>query len=68
MEGGNDLHRGADIAQGDDDGPVAHSAGHGLAPLGTDDDVDAETFGGGQEIFGPVGLRGQERRTRAITT
>jgi hypothetical protein len=31
------------------------------APLGTDDDVDAEAFGGGQEILGPVGLGGQEK-------
>ena len=60
MEGGDDLHRGVDLAQRDDDGPVAHGVGHGLSPLGTDDDVDAETSGGGQEILGPVGLRGQE--------
>ena len=60
MKGGNDLYRGVDLAQGDDDGPVAHGVGQGLAPLGTDDDVDAETFGGGQEILGPVGLGGQE--------
>ena len=60
MEGGDDLHRGVDVAQGDDHGPVAHGVGHGLAPLGADDDVDAEAFGGGQEILGPVGLGGQE--------
>ena len=48
------------LPRGDDDGPVAHGVGHGLAPLGTDDDVDPETSGGGQEILGPVGLRRQE--------
>ena len=68
MEGGNDLHRDVDLAQGDDDGAVAHGVGHSLAAVGTDDDVDAETFGGGQEILGPVGLRRQEEENAGHQT
>ena len=60
MEGGNDLHSGVDLAQGDDYGPFAHGGGHGLSALGTDDDVDAEAPGGGEEILGPVGPSWQE--------
>ena len=55
------------VAQGYDDGPVAHGVGHGLAPLGTHDNVDAEAFGGGQEILGPVGLRRQEQENAGHT-
>ena len=60
MKGGDDLDRGVGLTQGYDDGPVAHGVGQGLTPLGTHDNVDAETFGGGQEILGAVGLRRQE--------
>ena len=59
VESADDPHRGVDVAQGDDHGPVAHGPGQGLAPFGADDNIHAKTFGRGQEVLGPVGLGGQ---------
>ncbi len=60
MKGGDDLDRRVGLTQGYDDGPVADGIGHGLSPLGTHDNVDAETFDGGLEILGAVSLRRQQ--------
>jgi hypothetical protein len=60
MQGLDGTHRGVDVSQGKNHGPVTHGAGQGLTMFGSDHDVNPQASGSGNEVRGPVGGRRQQ--------
>ncbi len=61
MKGHDGLTAASTSARGTTTARSPMDAGQGLTMFGADHDVDPETSGGGNEVRGPVGGRGQQQ-------